>query len=132
MQRHAIRWIAPVVLIAALSAAAPPASAGFSIILERDGATWRATCESGCTWTALSGSKAGAFGSTVVIDNYGITLSARAGTDNAAFAFRLTADGDAGWTAAGLKGTAWTELTFGCRLATCRARITDTGVEGVP
>lgn len=132
MRYRAVRCIVPALLLATLTAAAAPAPAGFSVILERDGTTWRATCERGCDWTSLSGRKPALMGSTVTIDNQGITLGAASSDSALRFAFEVTADGTAGWHATGLVGTGWKALAFECASVPCRARVTDTGVESIP
>lgn len=128
-------WIAPGVLLtmlAALSAAAPARPDSFSLILERNGTEWSATCESGCEWGAVSSRRPRLFGTSIVIDSYGVAGLLGSPHDDASFAFNVSADGSDGWKAEGLKGTAWIKLTYGCEDSPCRARVTDAGVEGMP
>ena len=135
MDRRLNRWAVPgllVAMLAALSAAAPAPSASFSLILERDGTEWRAKCESGCAWESLMSSRWRLLGTTVVIDSRGVAGLLGSPHDDATFAFKVSADGENGWKADGLKGTAWTKLTYGCEDSPCRARITEKGVEGIP
>ena len=131
MYRRLIRWIVPAVLLAALTAATPARRDSFSLVLVRDGTAWNAMCESGCAWTAIGENKPRLFGRSIVIDNHGLQGWLTRPDTTAAFVFRVTADGQNGWKATGLKGTAWKELGFNCAESPCRARITDTGVEGV-
>jgi hypothetical protein len=134
MRHHLIRWIAAaglLTVIAALTAATPTRWESFSLILVRDGSAWSATCEAGCAWTELGSRRPRLFGTSIVIDSYGIAGWLTPPDTSVAFAFRVTADGPAGWKATSLKGTAWTALAFECATSPCRARITGAGVEGV-
>lgn len=131
MHHRFSRWIVPTILLAALTAAVPARRDSFSLVLERDGNAWRATCDAGCAWTEAGTSRPALFGSTIVVDNYGLKGWLAQHDTSAAFEFKVTADGENGWKAEGLKGTAWTELGFRCATSPCRARITETGVEGV-
>jgi hypothetical protein len=131
MHRSVGRWIVPAVLVAALTAEAPPQRDSFSLVLVRDGTAWNATCESGCDWTAIGSQRPRLFGTSVVIDNHGLQGWLTRPDTTAAFVFRVTADGQNGWKATSLKGTAWKTLGFNCAERPCRARITDTGVEVV-
>lgn len=131
MHRRLSRWIVPALLLTVLTAAAPAQRDPFSLVLVRDGTAWSATCESGCAWTTIGERKPGLFGTSVVIDYYGIGGSFAKHDTTEAFAFRVTADGQNGWKATGLKGTAWKELGFNCADSPCGARITEAGVEGV-
>ena len=135
MHRCLSRWIAPGVsltMLAVLSAAAPARPDSFSLILERDGTEWSATCESGCAWEAVGSKRPRIFGTSIVIDSYGVAGLLGSPHDDAAFAFKVAADGSDGWKAEGLNGTAWIKLTYGCEDSPCRARITEKGVEGIP
>jgi hypothetical protein len=134
MHRRLSRWTVPGLLVtnlAALSAAAPAPSASFSLILERDGTEWSATCESGCDWATVGSKRPRIFGTSIVIDSYGVAGLLGSPHDDASFAFKVSGDGDNGWKAEGLKGTAWTKLTYGCEDGPCRARVTQAGVEGI-
>ncbi len=134
MHHRIARWIASGValtMLAALSAAAPARPDSFSLILERDGTEWSATCESGCIWEAVGTKRPRIFGTSVVIDNFGVAGLLGSPHDDASFAFKVSADGENGWKAEGLKGTAWTRLTFGCVDSPCRAWVTEAGVQGL-
>lgn len=131
MSHRSTRWIVPAVLLAALTAAVPARRDSFSLVLERDGNAWRATCDAGCGWTEGGTRRPAIFGTTVVINNYGFEGWLEPHITTATFEFKVSADGKNGWKAEGLKGTAWTELGFRCATSPCRARITETGVEGV-
>lgn len=134
MHRRLSRWTVPgllLIMFAALSAAAPAPSASFSLILERDGTEWSATCESGCAWESLTSSGWRLLGTSVVIDSRGVAGWLGSPHKDALFAFKVSADGDNAWKAKGLKGTAWTKLKYGCENGPCRARVTQAGVEGI-
>ncbi len=134
MRNRLSRWAAAGVslaMLATLSAAAPAQPDSFSLILERDGTAWSATCESGCAWGAVASRRPRIFGTSIVIDSYGVAGLLGSPHDSAVFAFKVSADGDNGWKAEGLKGTAWIKLTYGCENSPCRARVTERGVEGV-
>ena len=128
------RWLATGGLLAvlvAISAAAPAPSESFSLILVRNGTAWSATCESGCIWEAVGSKRPRIFGTSIVIDSYGVAGLLSSPHDDASFAFKVKADGENGWKAEGLKGTAWAKLTFDCAGSPCRARVTEAGAEGI-
>ncbi len=132
--RHLNRWIAAaglVIVLTALTAAVPTRADGFSVILVRDGSAWSATCEAGCAWETIGSRRPRLFGTSIVIDSHGLQGRLTPPDTSVAFAFRVTADGPTGWKATSQKGTAWTALTFACAKNPCRARITETGVEGI-
>lgn len=129
--RHT-RWITGAGILfglAALTAARPARPEPFTLVLVREGTSWSATCEAGCAWETVASSRPRILGTSVVIDSRGIYGSGP-GDAQATFAFRATADGANGWKATGLKGTAWKALTFQCATSPCRARISESGVEG--
>jgi hypothetical protein len=131
MSHRSTRWIVPAILLAALTAAIPARRDAFSLVLERDGNAWRATCDAGCGWTEIGSSRPAIFGTTVAINNYGLEGWLTRHDTTATFEFKVTADGENGWKAKGLKGTAWTDLGFHCANSPCQARITESGVESV-
>ena len=130
MRLRFLGWTAPVILVALLGATPRGTPASFSMILVRDGSTWRATCESGCRWSSVSAGTGWFQSSRVLIDNTGIKTRDFEPDSAATFAFRVTTDGSRGWKATGLKGTAWQEVSFTCPRLSCRARLTEAGVEG--
>ena len=130
MHHRLTRWIAPLVLVTFVGAARPSDPAHFSMTLMRENDTWRATCETGCSWTALSAHKAWFQSQRVQIDNSGVYTSATTPDPAATFAFLVTTDGSRGWKARSLRGTSWQELSFACGNASCRTRITEAGVTG--
>lgn len=134
MRPYLLRSGAPLLLLVLLGAATPAEPAHFSMILTRDGRTWRATCETGCHWTAVSAHAPWYLRSRVRIDDAGIYPSGTTADDTATFAFIVGPDGDRGWKARSLRGTGWTEIGFTCGTdtGTCRARLTETSVEGIP
>jgi hypothetical protein len=133
--RHRLnRWIAGAgipLLLVTLTAALPTQSESFALVLVRDGSAWSATCEAGCAWQTVGSRRSRLLGTSVVIDSRGISGSSTPQDTGVTFAFRVTADGPTGWKATSLSGTAWTTLTFKCAESPCRARVTETGVEGV-
>lgn len=132
MSRRLLRWSTPAVLLLLLGAATPAEPAHFSMILTRDGRTWRATCETGCNWNAVSARKAWFQSERVQVDNIGIYTGATALDPTATFAFLISTDGPNGWKARSLRGTGWTEIGFTCGTeGPCRARLTETSVEGI-
>ena len=131
MRQRLLQWTTPILLFATLGASGPADPLHFSIILERDGRTWRAACETGCTWDSLTAHKPWFLSSRVLIDETGVHTSGATPDSSVTFAFRVTADGSRGWTATTVKGTAWRVLSFTCPSTSCRARITEVGVEVV-
>ena len=133
MRRRLLRWTTPALLLTLLGAATPAEPVHFSMVLAREGRTWRATCESGCAWTAVSASKPWYQRARVLIDNAGIYPSATSAEETATFAFVVAPDGERGWKATSLRGTGWTSIGFTCGTDTgsCRARLTETSVEGI-
>lgn len=130
--RYALpRWTAPVLLLVFAGAARPVETPRFSMILERNGDSWHATCETGCTWNEVSARNKLFPSARVLIDNRGITAPATSADSTASFAFTVETDGQRGWQAKGLRGTSWASLGFTCGTATCRARVTETGVAGI-
>lgn len=134
MHSHPGRWVVAggmLTMLVMLLAAAPAQPDSFSLILERDGTAWSATCESGCIWQSFGSQRPRSFGTSIVIDSYGLAGLLGPRNDDASFEFKVSADGNYGWKAEGLKGTAWIKLTYGCEDSPCRARVTERGVEGI-
>jgi hypothetical protein len=121
------------ILAVSLFAAAPmtgtraitPSPAPFSITLERTDNSWSATCATGCRWTAVKVTCEGAC--AVIIDDRGMRTSAAGRNRDERFAFVVEGAGR-GWRARSYAGTGWTSLGYNCRLAVCRAQISESGV----
>ncbi|MGH6738552.1 MAG: hypothetical protein ACREDY_05880, partial [Bradyrhizobium sp.] len=90
--RSTFRALIPASLLLTVAAGGPaPRPAHFSLIVQRSGSTWTATCQAGCHWGSLSATKPQLTGSTILIDNGGVSLWSTSADSAATFAFKVTA-----------------------------------------
>ena len=110
-------------------AAAPTEPGHFAVILERSPTGWAAHCEVGCQWTDVTMS---CNGCEVQLDASGIAGIALANPSPApkGFAF-VVSDARDGWTARGIQGVRWQNLSWSCGAVVCRGRLYETGVGSV-
>lgn len=108
---------------------APAGRADFTLTVERNGATWAATCRKGCAWREVRYACLAA-PCRVTLDAHGIAGGEALPDGGAAFAFVLS-PADNGWEASAIRGTAWTTLAWGCAVRVwCEARVDESGVTG--
>src|SRR5262245_39596785 len=107
----------------------PPQGPSFSLVLERAGNKWSATCERGCDFREVSTTTRD-LQMPMRLDESGLRTLAAEYPEASRFAFTLVARGQ-GFEATSVKGAAWAKLAFECAHEPCRVRVTDTGVTGL-
>jgi hypothetical protein len=133
MRIHAVATFAVALLLTTacpkksyVVAAAPAEPAHFAVILERSPTGWAAHCEVGCQWTDVTMS---CNGCDVQLDASGIALAYPSPAPKG-FAF-VVSDARDGWTARGIQGVRWQNLSWSCSAVVCRGRLDETGVGSV-
>lgn len=101
--------------------------ADFHITVDATTAGWEMHCQKGCKWTELSLTCKP--GCRALVDEIGVTRSVSAKPRATDFAFVIERTPE-GWSAKSVSGTAWLDLSWGCRLVTCRAHLDASGVSG--
>ncbi len=112
-------------LLVASTVFAQPSLTHFRLVLQQAGDTYLASCEEGCSWSALSASLAE--GGSLLITNQGVFMGDTQPDEAPTFAFRVRRTAT-GWTAEPASGTAWQALGWSCDPASCRVTLTEHGV----
>lgn len=109
---------------------AAPEVSNFAFVVRTTANSIDLTCTRGCAWKTLSFS-AGIDGAPQAVDQYGMTVERsqsseeRPGLANFLFTIQRAADGV---RLQGLRGSAWTSLSFGCRTSGCKQAVDQHGM----
>ena len=100
----------------------------FSVIVGYTPTSWSVECEKGCDWKA---SFTCATACDALVDSHGVVTLAEIRGPDPKFQF-IVRRTDTGVSAQPKSPTAWKALSWGCGSLSCRARVTELGVQVLP